>query len=139
NRPKGDRIVDLTFEGKPLDMDAEYEIVLNNYRAGGGGGYEMFKGKPVVREVLIEMAELMSNYVLEKKEIEATVDNNWGAYIEMTYTVHSGETLESVASKLGIPVEDIKRWNNVEEVKEGDVLKYYVPYFEYLKLMQKAS
>jgi 2',3'-cyclic-nucleotide 2'-phosphodiesterase/3'-nucleotidase len=139
NRPKGDRIVDLTFEGKPLDMDAEYEIVLNNYRAGGGGGYEMFKGKPVVREVLIEMAELMSNYVLEKKEIEATVDNNWGAYIEMTYTVHSGETIESVASKLGILVEDIKRWNNVEEVKEGDVLKYYVPYFEYLKLMQKAS
>jgi len=99
----------------------------------------MFKGKPVVREVLIEMAQLMSNYVVKKKEIEATVDNNWGAYIEMTYTVHSGETLESVASKLGIPVEDIKRWNNVEEVKEGDVLKYYVPYFEYLKLMQKAS
>jgi len=41
---------------------------LNNYRAGGGGGYEMFKGKPVVREVLIEMAELMSNYVLERRK-----------------------------------------------------------------------
>lgn len=139
NRPKGDRIVDLMFEGKPIDMDAEYEIVLNNYRAGGGGGYEMFKGKPVVREILIEMAELMSNYVLEKKEIEATLDNNWGAYVEMNYTVQSEETIETVASKLGVSVEDLKRWNNVREVKPGDVLKYYVPYFEYLELMQKAS
>ena len=139
NRPKGDRIVDLMFEGKPLDMDAEYEVVLNNYRAGGGGGYDMFKDKPVVREVLIEMAELMSNYVLEKKEIESTLDNNWGTFVEMEYNVQSGETLESISAKLSVPIDDLKRWNNIEEVKGGEVLKYYIPYFEYLKLMQKAS
>ncbi|SHN58624.1 5'-nucleotidase C-terminal domain-containing protein [Fervidobacterium gondwanense] len=140
NRPVGDRIVDLMFEGKPVDMDAEYEVVLNNYRAGGGGGYSMFTNKPVVKEVLIEMAELMSNYLLEKKEIESTLDNNWGAYVEMEYTVSAGDMLESIASKLGVRVEELKRWNNISgDVKAGDVLKYYVPYFEYLKLMQKAS
>ncbi|MGQ9855185.1 MAG: 5'-nucleotidase C-terminal domain-containing protein [Fervidobacterium sp.] len=140
NRPVGDRIVDLMFEGKPVDMEAEYEVVLNNYRAGGGGGYSMFTNKPVVKEVLIEMAELMSNYLLEKKEIEATLDNNWGAYVEMEYSVNAGDTLESIASKLGVSIEELRRWNNVSgDVKAGDVLKYYVPYFEYLKFMQKAS
>ncbi len=139
NRPKGDRIVDLMFDGKPIDMDAEYEVALNNYRAGGGGGYTMFTGKPVVREVLIEMAELMSNYVLERKEIEATLDNNWGAFVEMSYTVQSGDTLESVAAKLGVGMEELKRWNNISDIKAGDVLKYYIPYFEYMKSMQKAS
>lgn len=139
NRPTGDRIVDLMFEGKPLDMDGEYEIVLNNYRGAGGGGYSMFNNKPVVKEVLIEMAELMTSYLIEKKEITAMVDNNWGAYVEMVYNVQSGDTLESVAAKLGFTVEDLTRWNNVTQIKVGDTLKYYVPYFEYLNLQQKAS
>jgi len=116
NRPTGDRIVDLMFEGKPLDMDGEYEIVLNNYRGAGGGGYSMFNNKPVVKEVLIEMAELMTSYLIEKKEITAMVDNNWGAYVEMVYNVQSGDTLESVAAKLGFTVEDLTRWNNVTQI-----------------------
>lgn len=139
NRPTGDRIVDLTFEGKPIDMEGEYEVVLNNYRAGGGGGYSMFTGKPVVKEVLIEMAELMSDYIINNKTIKATQDNNWGAYVEMTYTVQAGETLETVAKKLGVSVDDLRRWNNLTQVKQGDVVKYYIPYFEYIKLQQKAG
>jgi len=139
NRPTGDRIVDLTFEGKPVDMEGEYEIVLNNYRAGGGGGYSMFAGKPVVKEVLIEMAELMSDYIINNKTIKATQDNNWGAYVEMNYTVQSGETLETIAKKLGVPADDLKRWNNITQVKQGDNVKYYIPYFEYIKLQQKAG
>jgi 2',3'-cyclic-nucleotide 2'-phosphodiesterase/3'-nucleotidase len=139
NRPTGDRIVDLMFEGESLDMDGEYEIVVNNYRGAGGGGYSMFNNKPVVKEILIEMAELMTSYLIDKKEITATVDNNWGAYVEMVYNVQSGDTLESVAAKLGFTVEDLTRWNNVTQITAGDTLKYYVPYFEYLNLQQKAS
>ncbi|MGC8954897.1 MAG: 5'-nucleotidase C-terminal domain-containing protein [Fervidobacterium sp.] len=139
NRPTGNRIVDLMFEGKPIDMEGEYEVVLNNYRAGGGGGYSMFQGKPVLREVLIEMAELMSNYVIESKEIKATVDNNWGTYVEMEYTVQQGDTFESIANKLNVDVNDLKRLNNTETLTPGVKIKYLVPYFEYLKLMQKAS
>jgi 2',3'-cyclic-nucleotide 2'-phosphodiesterase/3'-nucleotidase len=85
------------------------------------------------------MAELMTSYLIDKKEITATVDNNWGAYVEMVYNVQSGDTLESVAAKLGFTVEDLTRWSNVTQITAGDTLKYYVPYFEYLNLQQKAS
>jgi 2',3'-cyclic-nucleotide 2'-phosphodiesterase/3'-nucleotidase len=77
SKPIGQRVVQLDFEGKPLEMEATYEIVLNNYRAGGGGGYAMFQGKPVLKDIMMEVAELLSDYILTMEEIEATVDGNW--------------------------------------------------------------
>ncbi|KAF2961872.1 5'-nucleotidase C-terminal domain-containing protein [Fervidobacterium sp. 2310opik-2] len=141
NRPSGDRIVDLEFEGKPIDMDAEYEIVLNNYRAGGGGGYNMFKGKPVVREVMIEVAELMADYVLENKVIEATVDNNWKAVVQYEYTVKEGDTLESIAKNLGVSTNELIKWNNIKDsnLTPGMKLIYYVSYLDNLFSLKNAS
>jgi len=73
----GERIVELNYEGAPLDMEGTYEMVLNNYRAGGGGGYSMFKGKKVTKDIMVEVSELMADYILENSTIEATIDNNW--------------------------------------------------------------
>ncbi len=75
--PVGERITELNYNGMPIDLNDTYEIVLNNYRAGGGGGYNMFKGKKVTRDIMVEVSELMADYILENSTIEATVDNNW--------------------------------------------------------------
>lgn len=78
SKPEGQRITELTdLNGQPLDMNKEYEIVLNNYRAGGGGGYDMFAGKPVVREVNVEVSELITNYIREHGTVQAETDGNW--------------------------------------------------------------
>ncbi|KIL39176.1 2', 3'-cyclic nucleotide 2'-phosphodiesterase [Gordoniibacillus kamchatkensis] len=77
SRPAGQRVVQLTFRGQPLDPAAEYDVVMNNYRAGGGGNYFMFQGKQVVRDIPTDVAELIANYILEKGTIEAAVDGNW--------------------------------------------------------------
>ncbi len=77
SKPEGERITKLDYHGKPLDMTATYQIVLNNYRAGGGGGYFMFQGKPVVKDIMMEVSELMGTYLLENEVIDATVDENW--------------------------------------------------------------
>lgn len=76
-RPAGSRITRLTIDGLPLDERTEYEVVMNNYRAAGGGDYPMFQGKPAVREVQIDMAELAAGYVLKHGVIEATCNHNW--------------------------------------------------------------
>ena len=38
------RIVDLTFEGSPIDLKREFVVVGNNYRLDGGGGFPSLKG-----------------------------------------------------------------------------------------------
>ncbi|WP_164821794.1 bifunctional metallophosphatase/5'-nucleotidase [Paenibacillus koleovorans] len=76
-RPEGDRVVQLDFEGEPVRMDAEYDVVMNNYRSGGGGNYLMFKDKPVVRDIPTDVSELIADYILRRGTIEATLDRNW--------------------------------------------------------------
>ncbi|WP_019637443.1 bifunctional metallophosphatase/5'-nucleotidase [Paenibacillus fonticola] len=77
-RPFGERVVKLTdLNGVPLADELEFDVVMNNYRAGGGGDYEMFKGKPVVKEVAADMAELVAEYIRQRGTIEAACDYNW--------------------------------------------------------------
>lgn len=77
SKPIGERIVQLDFQGKPLEMDGKYQVVMNNYRASGGGDYLMFQDKPVIKDIPTDVSELIANYILERKIIKATVNNNW--------------------------------------------------------------
>ena len=76
-QPVGQRVVKLTRNGAPLQDDAEVDVVMNNYRAGGGGDYEMYRGKPVVREIQTDMAELVAEYIQRHGTIHASCDGNW--------------------------------------------------------------
>lgn len=77
SRPPGRRVALLTYGGEPLRADAEVDVVMNNYRAGGGGDYDMYRGKPVVKEIQIDMAELVAEYIRERGTITATCNHNW--------------------------------------------------------------
>ncbi len=76
-RPIGERVVKLNRQGTLIQIDHEYEVVMNSYRAGGGGNYNMYRNKPVVKEIQIDMTELIANYILQRKTIYATCDHNW--------------------------------------------------------------
>ncbi|KLO21807.1 2', 3'-cyclic nucleotide 2'-phosphodiesterase [Marinitoga sp. 1197] len=130
NKPVGERVVWLEYEGKPVEMNKEYEIVLNNYRAGGGGGYSMFKGKPVVKEVMMEVSELMADYIMEHKVIEAKVDNNWYVATDIMYNVKSGDTLFKLGRMYNVNPYAIAKWNNIENpdlIYIGQKLVIYKP------------
>lgn len=77
SKPEGSRIVRLDYHGKPVVMDRTYDVVMNNYRSGGGGDYLMFRNKPVVKDIPVDVTEIMANEILEKKVIKATVNHNW--------------------------------------------------------------
>lgn len=77
SRPAGQRVVMLEIDGMPLQPEAEYEVVMNNYRASGGGGFDMFRGKPVIKELQTDMAELLADYIRSKRTITTTVNHNW--------------------------------------------------------------
>jgi len=129
NKPVGERIIELKFNGKPIDPDAEYEIVLNNYRAGGGGGYTMFQGKPVVREVMLEVSEIIADYIMEHETISPTVDGNWAVGVGDIYQIKWNDTLRKIAEDYGITVKELIQMNpflkNVDRIDAGTQLMIF--------------
>ncbi|CAM4027980.1 bifunctional UDP-sugar hydrolase/5'-nucleotidase [Cohnella lubricantis] len=76
-KPEGQRVVKLERGGVHVAPDAMFDVVMNSYRAGGGGNFDMLKGKPVVREIPTDMTEILADYILERGTIKATCDHNW--------------------------------------------------------------
>ncbi|WP_291636901.1 bifunctional UDP-sugar hydrolase/5'-nucleotidase [Clostridium sp.] len=77
SQPINSRVTKINYKNYPLNMEGNYAVVMNNYRAGGGGNYQMFKGRPVLKDISIDMAELIANYIIERKTVKATVNDNW--------------------------------------------------------------
>lgn len=42
---------------------------MNNYRASGAGGYEFFKDCKIIKEIQIEMPEIIINYFEKHKKV----------------------------------------------------------------------
>ncbi|CTQ52278.1 2',3'-cyclic-nucleotide 2'-phosphodiesterase/3'-nucleotidase precursor [Roseibium album] len=113
--PKGEllnenasRIVDLKFNGAPLDMDASFVVATNNYRANGGGNFPgindevvVFVGPDTNRDVLVR-------YIVEQGTINPSADANW-TFKEMPETTVLFETgpggTEHAPSVEGVAIE----------------------------------
>ncbi len=76
-RPEGDRIVNLRWKGKALDPEQKLRIALNNYRAGGSGGYTMFRGAPVVWKSSRDIRSLMIEYYTQAGRLPERASGNW--------------------------------------------------------------
>ncbi|MNJ68077.1 Trifunctional nucleotide phosphoesterase protein YfkN precursor [compost metagenome] len=76
-KPVGQRVTLLHYHGEELAPDQEIDVVMNSYRAGGGGDYEMYRSRPVVKEIMTDMAEMIAEYILARGTIEASCDGNW--------------------------------------------------------------
>lgn len=81
-KPAGSRVSSMRFRGEDLPDDLVLDVVMNNYRAGGGGDYDMFKGKEVVREIQIDTADLIEAYITERGTISTVCNHNWKVIVE---------------------------------------------------------
>ncbi len=76
-RPEGERIRNLRFRGRPLEENQKLRIAINNYRAGGSGGYEMFRNARLLWRSSREIRDLIVEYYSERKLLPAAPDGNW--------------------------------------------------------------
>jgi 2',3'-cyclic-nucleotide 2'-phosphodiesterase len=77
NDANSSRIVNLQYKGKPIDLNQDFIVITNNYRAGGGGNFPGVKGSKYVIDAPDENRQILMNYITEQKEINPSIDNNW--------------------------------------------------------------
>lgn len=73
----GERIVELSYKGDDVQPQDSLEVVINQYRAVGGGDYAMFDASKIVREVTIPMNELMGDYFSQFSPVKAKANQNF--------------------------------------------------------------
>ncbi|HEX2011881.1 MAG TPA: bifunctional 2',3'-cyclic-nucleotide 2'-phosphodiesterase/3'-nucleotidase, partial [Roseateles sp.] len=74
---QGQRIVNLRHQGKPVDPQADFLVVTNNYRANGGGGFPGLSGERIVVDAPDENREALAQYLASAKRFNPSADNNW--------------------------------------------------------------
>ena len=75
-----DRVVYMKKNGKDISMDKTYTIVLNNYRASNTSIYKAYEGCKVVKEINLDMSEIIIDYIQNHKKI--IVDDKKNYFIE---------------------------------------------------------
>jgi len=80
SRPVGSRIVRLETLPAPgqegglqppcaVTDDMEFTLAVNNYRASGGGSFDMLRDAPTIREIPVSMVDLLAEYIMKHRVI----------------------------------------------------------------------
>ncbi len=75
--PVGSRIISLKHNNQDIKENDEFTLVLNNYRASGGGDFEMFQEATIVDEYEISLATLMTEYIENHPNLEFDLISNF--------------------------------------------------------------
>lgn len=70
SKPAGSRVVEVTVGGKPLSATATYTLATNDYIAGGGDGYDVFKKATVLIDS--DAGGLLAGQVIDYIKAEGT-------------------------------------------------------------------
>jgi 2',3'-cyclic-nucleotide 2'-phosphodiesterase/3'-nucleotidase len=70
-KPAGERIVKLSYKGKPVKPDQPFVVATNNYRASGGGNFPGLDGSNIVLAAPDGAREILAKWLQKKQTLTA--------------------------------------------------------------------
>ena len=129
-RPPGERIVRLGLNGAPLDDARRLRVVMNDYRAGGGGGYAMFAGAKVLWTSGRTARELLIEHVRAANALDGGHTVNWRLLPD--YVPLEERALVDRLVRLGkAPVSEVLRLGATEPARRGDLAYWLARAFDW--------
>lgn len=77
SKAKGERIVDLMFEGEAIKDDQVIKLAINNYRYGGLQAMGIITEEPYFESDPKSLRSYIADTIKEEGTIDPEVDNNW--------------------------------------------------------------
>ncbi len=68
--PIGQRVTEITYQGKTVKDEDVFSFAMSNYRAVGGGDFDMVPPCKILGEIQEDIVDVICDYVREKKVIE---------------------------------------------------------------------
>lgn len=76
SNPRGQRILDLKYQGKDVQDTDEFTLAVNNYRAMGGGNYKMIADAETLQEIQEDMQDTIMQYFLDHDSVVVNHTDN---------------------------------------------------------------
>lgn len=77
HKPFYQRVTKLTFHGETMDLDREYCVVMNNYRASNTSVYPCYEHATVLKEINVDISQLIIDYIQEHPFMEIDGERNY--------------------------------------------------------------
>jgi 2',3'-cyclic-nucleotide 2'-phosphodiesterase (5'-nucleotidase family) len=68
SKPAGERLVSVTYQGKPLEKNSCFKVATNDYLYNGGDEYDEFKDSKLLAAGGL-LKDILSDYIKSKKEV----------------------------------------------------------------------